>query len=255
MLKELRFFFSLNTMLPLIVAFLVSVILYYFYYYYWYHDYDDNKMDEGVIKYQCKWTEKKDIIKYSSIKQLISARNKLHDLKLIDVYKQNGIGFGNISQRILNDNDNDKISFYITGTQTSKIDNDKMNESHFCIVNDYNIKENKLFCFGAIRASSESMTHAIIYELNAKINCVIHIHHNKLWNKCLNKLPTTNKNIKYGTPEMAKEVKRLYQNNINDIQNKKIFIMGGHQDGLISFGYSIQSALDLMIKTYKKFGT
>jgi len=222
---------------------------------------DDNKMDEGVIKYECNWTEKKDIIKYSQIKQLLSARNKLHDLKLIDVYKQNGIGFGNISQRI-DDNDNDngsknndkKVKFYITGTQTSELDNDKMNESHFCIVNNYDIPRNKLYCHGPIRASSESMTHATIYELNTKINCVVHIHNNKLWNQCLNKLPTTDKNIKYGTPEMAKEVKRLYENNINDIQSKKIFVMAGHEDGLISFGDSIQSATNLMIETYKKYG-
>eukprot|EP01084_Bolivina_argentea_P144372 253311_1 len=220
-------------------------------------DIDNDTIDEGVIKYNCEWI--KDDIKFDAIEHLLQARNRLHGLGLIAIDKQTGIGFGNISQRIqktdnFNKNVSDKVSFYITGSQTNLIDNNNMNETHFSIVNNYNIIENKLYCIGPIRASSESMTHATIYELNNNINCVVHIHNNKLWNICMNKLPTTNAKVRYGTPQMAKEVERLYAQyikNNNDLSG--IFVMGGHKDGLIAFGPSIEDATNLMVNIYKQY--
>jgi L-ribulose-5-phosphate 4-epimerase len=97
-------------------------------------------------------------------------------------------------------------------------------------------------------ASSESMTHNIIYNLSTEIKCVIHVHNLRLWKKLLNKVPTTAKNISYGTPEMANDIKRLWKN--YDLKNKKILVMAGHKGGLVIFGESIESAYNLLMEYF-----
>ena len=99
---------------------------------------------------------------------------------------------------------------------------------------------------GKISASSESMTHAAIYEASKKVNAVIHTHNTEMWKKLLNKVPTTAPGAEYGTPEIANEVKRLF--NETDLMEKKIFVMAGHEDGVISFGKDLKEAWDVMIR-------
>jgi ribulose-5-phosphate 4-epimerase/fuculose-1-phosphate aldolase len=86
------------------------------------------------------------------------------------------------------------------------------------------------------------LTHAAIYEASPKINGVIHIHNLQAWEKYKNKLPTTNENIEYGTPEMATEIFRLFRET-NAIE-EKIIIMGGHKEGIIVFGENLEEAGD-----------
>ena len=69
-------------------------------------------MDEGVIKYHCHWI-KREPVETFSIADLMKKRDLMHSLGLIGVY-ENGIGFGNVSQRINNSN-----QFIISGTQTA----------------------------------------------------------------------------------------------------------------------------------------
>jgi len=53
-------------------------------------------------------------------------------------------------------------------------------------------------------------------------------------------LPTTSKEIEYGTPEMAFEISKIMK--LPETQNTKVFVMGGHKEGLISFGKTIEEA-------------
>ena len=69
----------------------------------------------------------------------------------------------------------DKKGFLITGTQTGEIKN--LNREHYTCVTDYNIEKNFIRSEGPIKASSESLTHAMIYELDPAIKVVIHVHH------------------------------------------------------------------------------
>ncbi|MBV9388453.1 MAG: hypothetical protein JOZ78_18675 [Chroococcidiopsidaceae cyanobacterium CP_BM_ER_R8_30] len=54
-------------------------------------------IDEGYIKYHCRWLHSKPLHVAETI-EINEWRNKLHQLGLIGQYS-NGIGFGNISIR------------------------------------------------------------------------------------------------------------------------------------------------------------
>jgi hypothetical protein len=53
----------------------------------------------------------------------------------------------------------------------------------------------------------------------------------------------TEASVAYGTPEMAKEVRQL----IIDMHSPGIFSMGGHEDGVFTFGRSLAEAGQLMV--------
>lgn len=207
--------------------------------------------DDGVIKYNCQWTQR--TLSYSSIRPLLAARNRLFGLGLIGVYKDSGIGFGNISVRYSGGNklNTKNTAFYITGTQTGNVEPEHMNESHFSLVTRCDIAGNELFCEGPVRASSEGLTHCAVYALNDDIQCVVHVHHHRLWTECMDRIPTTDRNVPYGTPEMAREVERLYREDDGRLREEKVFVMGGHEDGLISFGHSMEEAMEIMIKLFR----
>jgi L-ribulose-5-phosphate 4-epimerase len=104
----------------------------------------------------------------------------------------------------------------------------------------YDLDENRVTTKGPIMASSESLTRAIIYECAGNINAVMHVHHLKLWKKLLDTLPSTDKHIEYGTTAMAREVRRLFKK--TDLTKQKIFAIGGHEEGIISFGKNLTEA-------------
>ena len=210
-------------------------------------DYDPT----SVIKFKCVFVKG-----YAQNKQLISelliARNKLFEMGLIGV-NSDGFGVGNVSIRhpMISRNE---VNFVITGSQTSGIDPKDINENHFVLVNDYDLGRNKLYGYGPIKPSSESMTHAAIYECDKNIQCVIHIHNLKLWQNTLNKLPTTDISAKYGTPEIAYAVKRLWNERKNEMKyNLKVCVMGGHEQGLLSWGNSINEAINNMVGVYNAY--
>jgi len=192
-------------------------------------------LEEGYIKFNCKLIKDKPPEK-SDIIEINKWRKKLYILSFIGMY-ENGVGYGNISIRY-------KSNFLITGSATGGFD--ELNEKHYVIVTDYNLQKNSLICRGLINASSESLSHAVVYECSPKTNAVIHIHNLKLWNKLMDKVPTTNKNVAYGTPEMAEEIKRLF--NQTDVEQNKVICMGGHEEGLIFFGENLQEAGEIIIK-------
>ena len=144
-----------------------------------------------------------------------------------------GIGYGNISVRIPKSD-----QFYISGTATGGIP--ELDQIHYPRVERCELLQNAVWCRGLVKASAESMSHAAVYSCNEDIGAVVHIHNRQLWEKYLNVLPTTAKEVEYGTPEMAFEIIRLMA--LPDTLNKKAFVMGGHADGIISFGKTVEEA-------------
>ena len=191
--------------------------------------------EEGYIKFECNFKKSKAVEK-NKIKEINEFRQKLYDLNLVGAY-ENKIGFGNISIR-------NKKNIIISGSTTGNLK--KLNENHYSIITKYDIDKNKLYCKGQIKASSESMTHAAIYECSNEINAVIHVHSLKMWKKWINKLPTTSKDASYGTPEIVYEIKRLYKE--ENFKDKQIAILGGHKEGIIAFGKNLKEAFETIIK-------
>ncbi len=192
---------------------------------------------DGYIKFKCDWT-KSDPLPPQKIRKLNDWRRRLYRLGLLGVY-ENGIGYGNVSVR-----DNMEGQFIITGTQTGSLS--VLTEQHYTLVYHFDLDRNILSCEGPIEASSESLTHAVLYQISPEINAVIHVHQKTLWRKLLNRVPTTSEKAAYGTPEMAREVERLFKH--SKVAEKGIFVMGGHEEGIVTFGKSLQEAGKVLLE-------
>ncbi|MBU2100695.1 class II aldolase/adducin family protein, partial [Candidatus Micrarchaeota archaeon] len=175
------------------------------------------------------------------IEELNYWRKKMFDLGLIGAY-ENGIGFGNISERTKGN------KFIVSGSATGNIE--KLTEEHYSEVTEYYLNTNSLSCVGPIKASSESLTHAAIYSNAKEVNAVIHVHNLKLWENLYDKAPGTREGIEYGTVEMAKEMKRLLGE--KETKEKKIIVMKGHKEGIISFGKNLEEAGKIMLKYFNE---
>ena len=199
-------------------------------------------VDEGVIKYTCNWRlfNMPDDV---DVSELLNKRNELFKLKLIGYDKTDRVGYGNISMRV-----GDGNRFFISGSQTGHIENLAFNGLSFVI--DASVKNNSVDCCGPSVASSESLTHFSIYENINSVNAVIHVHHSDLWNSLLNKVPTSKKEISYGTIEMANEIKRLIKE--EKLLEQKILAMAGHKDGVISFGRDFEEAFEVLMRYFSK---
>ena len=60
-------------------------------------------------------------------------------------------------------------------------------------------------------------------------------------------LPTTDRAVEYGTPEMAREMRRLYQSTA--LADKRVLAMGGHEDGVVSFGATLEETGAALVST------
>lgn len=192
-------------------------------------------MNEGIIKFKCNWT-KSEAIESPLIDELIHWRQVLYQRGFVGVDSK-GIGYGNLSCRTTGN------EFIITGSGTGEFA--EIGKQHFALVTAFNIHKNTVDSSGPVIASSESLTHAVLYVCDPKIGAVIHIHNLNLWRTLLRRVPKTAKKAEYGTPEMAKEVIRLYSQ--TDLKSKGILVMAGHEEGIISFGPDIASAAKILL--------
>lgn len=197
-------------------------------------------MDEGYIKFRCEW-RKEEKVDPACVEALNEWRRKLYDLQLIGQY-ENGIGFGNISMRYNNN------QFIITGSATGGLP--ILDHNHYTKVNSYSFSSNTVSCSGPIKASSESLSHAAVYEAWPECNAVIHVHHLKMWERLLHKLPSTPENIAFGTPEMAEAIQRILS--YKEALRQGIIVMGGHREGILTFGETLEVAGEILISWFKR---
>ena len=187
-------------------------------------------IDEGYIKYRCAWHEAP-ALPEELVAELNDWRNRLYDAGLVGYYEQHGVGYGNVSMR-------DRAGFIISGTQTGHIP--RTDASHYARVTDCDIDGNRVVCEGPLKASSEALTNAAIYNLDSGIGAVVHVHDPGLWRSLIDRVPTTSPDVSFGTPEMAKEFSRLYRE--TELARDGIAVMAGHEDGLVSFGRDMEEA-------------
>jgi L-ribulose-5-phosphate 4-epimerase len=183
-----------------------------------------------------------EITSFDGLAELNAYRRKLLRARLIGV-DSSGIGFGNLSIR-----DGATNNFYITGSATGGIP--ELSLADCARVVAYDFKRNWLRYEGAAIPSSESLTHAAVYESNAKAGAVIHCHDSKLWTALLNEAPSSSEVVEYGTPEMACEVAQLFK--VTDVQSRKIFVMAGHEGGIVAFGKDLEEALAVLMRAEAK---
>ena len=178
-----------------------------------------------------------DIAPFDALAELNACRRKLLEQRLIGV-DSNGVGFGNLSVR-----DGVSGNFYITGSATGGVP--ELTPPDCVRVVAYDFARNWLRYEGAAIPSSESLTHAAIYESDPTIFTVIHCHDLVLWRTLFDRAPTTSNSVAYGTPEMADEIMRLFT--ASDVRSRKIFVMAGHQAGIVTFGKNLKDAFDVLM--------
>ncbi len=196
------------------------------------------------IKFTCEHAAT-ELSPFGGLAELNAYRRKLLELRLIGV-DSNGVGFGNLSIR-----DGTTNNFYITGSATGRIR--ELTLADCAKVLAYDFERNWLRYEGSTVPSSESLTHAVVYESDAKAGSIIHCHDSKLWAALLNQAPTSSKAVEYGTPEMAYEVTRLFKR--TNVQDRKILVMAGHEGGIVAFGRDLEEAFAILMREWKKVKT
>jgi L-ribulose-5-phosphate 4-epimerase len=178
-----------------------------------------------------------DIAAFSKFAELNACRRKLLQLRLIGV-DSHGTSFGNLSVR-----DSGTKNFYITGSATGGLPELRLVDCAKVVACDF--ERNWLRYEGTAIPSSESLTHAAIYESDPTADAALHCHASNLWTVLLNKAPTASQTIEYGTPEMAHEIIRLFQS--TNVQTRKILVMAGHEGGIVTFGKDLDEALAVLM--------
>ncbi|MBV6426461.1 MAG: hypothetical protein KIPDCIKN_00973 [Haliscomenobacter sp.] len=198
--------------------------------------------DEGYIKFQAHWTQTPPFPD-GEIEALAYWRQRCFEEGWIGAYPD-GIGFGNISCR-----SGDAGMFLITGSATGNFS--VLSAAHFALVRKANYQGNELWCSGPAIASSESMSHAAVYEACPEVNGVIHIHHLTMWNRLLEAGWATDPGATYGSPEMAESILKLLRE--TDIRGQKIFAMRDHYEGVFAFGTTLEEAFERLM-TFRRLG-
>lgn len=203
--------------------------------------------EEGVTKFRvdmesCVFPKHR----LASLEPLLEAREQMFSERWIgeDTQRYGGVGYGNVSVRVgPQRRARGERAFAISGTQTSGLS--RANAEHFALVELYDVRRNWVRALGPVAPSSESMTHGMVYDLDTDIGSVLHAHWPKLWLARFRlKLPSTPAEVAYGTPEMARAVRQLWE--AGAIRSRKVFAMSGHQDGIVSFGKTPAEALRVL---------
>src|SRR5262249_41574757 len=183
-----------------------------------------------------------DIASFDALAELNAWRRKLLHQHLLGM-DSNGVGFGNVSVR-----EGATRNFYISGSATGGL---PMLTPTDCVrIVAYDFANNCLRYEGAAIPSSESLTHAAIYESDSSVCAVIYCQDLALWRALLDCAPTTSKAVAYGTPEVAYEIICLFE--LSDVRSKKMFVMAGHQAGIVAFGKNLEVALGVLMAARKR---
>ena len=201
---------------------------------------------EGVVKYQLDYNSAPPV-SLDTIKEINAWRKIFFMLDLIgqDPARYGGYGYGNVSCRLKHN----KEAFLITGTQTGHLPS--LGPEHYTTVTMCDPDHNHIVASGPVKPSSEALTHGALYRADKNIQYVFHVHCPEIWNNAaIMGLTITDANIQYGTPEMAQEFERLVY--IKEVQQRPIIVMGGHEDGVVTYGASAEHAGSLLVNYFNQ---
>ena len=197
--------------------------------------------DEGVIKFKLT-LKRAPAPEMAQVIALEKWRALFFKLSLIGEYPIDRIGYGNLSCRLT------KRTFLITGSQTGHLAH--LQAHHYTKVIDCDLRKGSVMAEGLIPPSSESLTHYGIYQDNPGIHFVFHVHHQKLWKLLqLENCDSIDEDVAYGTQEMAEAAKKILHG-----KTSGIFVMKGHEDGIISYGETAEEAGKIILDAYRKLG-
>lgn len=213
---------------------------------------------EGVIQFAAKHqSQPLPAARYGGLASELGAWRRIFvqtGLLGTDSERYGGLGFGNLSARVPPPSKaRGERSFLITGSQTGSVASLML--AHYALVKAYSIRTNSVESEGACMPSSESLTHGAFYDLTPTLRFVFHVHAPAIWQRaCALRIPTSDAEVAYGTPQMAAEVERLYR--ATALAEIRVMAMGGHTDGIIGVGRSASEAglaiLAMLARAYEK---
>jgi ribulose-5-phosphate 4-epimerase/fuculose-1-phosphate aldolase len=206
---------------------------------------------EGVIRFAVEHRSAPlEVRRYGETARLLAAwREVLARLGLIgrDPARYQGLGYGNLSARVppFGDVGRGRRSFLVTGSQTGG--RTRLSLDDFCLVERYDLALQRVWSTGSPPPSSESLTHAALYDVAPAVRVVLHGHAPELWRhaRALG-IPITHPDVPNGTAEMAREVQRLYRE--STLTSTGILAMGGHEDGVIALGATAAEAGGTLVR-------
>ncbi len=190
---------------------------------------------EGVIKYRLEFIQAAAPV--GDIGLLNTWRRILHGLRWIgqDPDRYSGYGYGNVSQRLKPAGD----QFVTSASQTGGLPT--LDRTHYSLVESVDFEQMAVRARGLGKPSSEALSHAMIYQLDTLIGCVLHVHDRRMWRHALaHGYPASAPQVEYGSGQMASEVERLYRS--SGLRRAGVLAMAGHEDGIIAFGVDANQA-------------
>jgi L-ribulose-5-phosphate 4-epimerase len=205
---------------------------------------------EGVIRFEAVHETRplEERVLGETARALAAWREILARLGLLgqDPARYGGLGYGNVSARLgpFGDAPRGRRRFLVTGTQTGG--RRRVTLADFCVVEDYDLARNRVRSAGPLPPSSESLTHGALYDIAPAARVVLHAHVPEVWRRARALgLPATREGAQNGTPEMAVEVQRLHRD--GPLASLGILVMGGHEDGVLTFGGSASQAGAILV--------
>lgn len=145
-----------------------------------------------------------------------------------DPSRYGGLGFGNLSFR-----DRERPGeFVITASQTAAAP--ALADEHLVRITHSNPARFWVDACGHQPPSSETLTHAMIYQADITIGWVFHVHCPEIWQQAAQlDLPVTGEQVPYGSTAMVEAVSRLLSAHQ---ERPVVFATLGHQDGVFACG-------------------
>ena len=180
-----------------------------------------------------------EIAPFDALAELNACRRKLLEQRLMGV-DSNGVGFGNLSVR-----DGVSRNFYITGSATGGLP--ELTPTDCVRVVAYDFAKNWLRYEGAAVPSSESLTHAAIYESDPTISAV----------DSLSRLGFVGGRFSIALRQLRRPLltarrkwrtKSCVCSTISDVRSRKILVMAGHEGGIVTFGKNLEDAFDVLMR-------
>lgn len=206
---------------------------------------DDLAPTDGVTRFRRDWRAHSPP-SAEAVRELNHWREQLGRAGWIGVDAK-GVGFGNLSRRLLPEGN----AFVITGTQTGG--QTLLCAHDYAVVTQVEVTANRVTAHGHAAPSSEAMTHWMAYAADARVGWVFHGHDAKVWRAIgHHALPLralcTPRDVGYGTPAMADAVRDLMS---PSGALPCLIAMLGHEDGVIALAESATAAGELLLEAQR----
>lgn len=206
---------------------------------------------EGVVRFEVRHETRllDERVFGETARALAAWREVLARLGLVgrDQARYDGLSYGNVSARVppMGDVGRGRRRFLVTGTQTGG--HRRVALEDFSLVESWDIAGNRVSSAGMVPPSSESLTHAALYDIAPAARVVLHGHAPELWRRAAALgIPVTRPEAANGTPAMALEVQRLYRE--STLPALGVLAMGGHEDGVLALGRTAAEAGEALVR-------